>query len=317
MSSLVPAWLEVFLAVAEHGSFSKAAESLPLSQPAVTQRIRRLEASLGVSLFHRSPKGATLTPAGRTLLQYAQTVHRLLVAAENDLAHSSVRIARRLKLGATPTVAVRRLPAWLSAFSRRHPHTLVHVHTDTTPRVVDQVARHALHLGLIEGELPGEHHVSYVILSEIPFVIVAPAGEPWTRSSSMPLQALDGRPFVARSVGAQTRRWMDRLFARYGIRPHIVAELDTPQAIKEAVAQGMGLALLPKCMIDQEDSSSLHFLEIEGGPIKRYLKAIWPQDGPMDPLAVAFLESLQGTYPVLRRVVEHARQSHQESSAPR
>jgi len=308
MSTLAPSWLKVFLAVAEQGSFNKAAETLLLSQPAVSQKIRQLEASLGARLFERTPHGARLTPAGELLLRYAHPIQWLLLAAEANIANPRQTVRRRLELGGTPTLASYCLPPWLKAFHRRHPNILVHLRTDTTSRLVDSIARHALHLAIIEGELPDESTVAYTVLQELPFYAVAPKEPPWTRYKRLPLQALHGQPFVARPPEAHTRRWMDQIFAQYHIQPRVVAELDSPDAIKEAVSHGLGVTLLPSCMLqDAGKNPPLHIMEIEGMLLKRYLKAIWPKDMPLYPSALAFLEVLQEEFPHLGDVVRQAR----------
>ncbi|HEY58957.1 MAG TPA: LysR family transcriptional regulator [Anaerolineae bacterium] len=308
-SLLLPSWLKLFLAVVEQGSFNKAAEMLLLSQPAVSQKIRQLEGGLGVRLFHRSPEGVRLTPAGQVLLRYAQAVRWLLLAAERQVTAAEPPGELRLALGATPGISTYCLPAWLHRFHQRHPHVLVHLRTAITPRLVEQVARHALPLALIEGELPGETEVAYEVLRETRFVIVTPAREPWLGQQRLPLQALDGQPFVARTQESQTRRWLDRLLRQARVRPRIVAELDSPEAIKEAVAQGMGITLLPVCALSPEETQELHLIEVDGEVPRRYLKAIWAKDVPLHPLALAFLESLQEEFPILQRVVQQTRHS--------
>ncbi len=310
-SSLLPSWLKVFLAVVEQGSFNKAAEVLLLSQPAVSQKIRQLEASLGVPLFHRSPEGVRLTEAGETLLRYAQAVRWLLLAAESHVTTSVPSGGRRLVLGATPSVSTQCLPDWLQQFHKRYPHVLVHLRTATTPHLVAQVARHALPLAIIEGELPAETEVAYVLLREIPFVIVTPATSPWVEKKTLPLQALDGVAFVTRTADSQTRRWIDRLLAQAGARPRVVAELDSPAAIKEAVAREMGVALLPDCVV--EETTGLHLIQIENEVPKRYLKAVWAKDIPLHPLAVAFLETLQDTFPTVQPILRDVRKPDWET----
>jgi len=308
MSILAPSWLKVFLAVAEQGSFNKAAETLLLSQPAVSQKIRQLEASLGARLFERTPHGARLTPEGELLQRYAHAVRWLLLAAEANVANPQKALKRRLELGGTPTLATYCLPPWLKTFHHRNPHILVHLRTDTTSRLVDSIERHALHLAIIEGELPDESTVAYTVLKELPFYAVAPAEPPWTRYQRLPLQALHGQPFVARPREAHTRRWMEQIFAQYHVQPRVVAELDSPEAIKEAVSHGLGVTLLPRCMLREEDKNNhLHIMEIEGMLLKRYLKAIWPKDVPLHPSALAFMEVLQEHFPHIGEIIQQAR----------
>ncbi len=300
MSYLIPPWLQVFLAVAEHKSFNRAARALLLSQPAVSQRIRQLEKVLGVPLFRRTPRGVELTPAGEELLYYARQVRRLLMVAESRITDPASTQQRRLLLGMTPTLTLYRLPLWLKHFHEQYPHVRVQVRTDTTPRLVQSVRYHNLYLALVEGELPHEQGVSSLLLGEIPFVILAPAQEPWVRHRQLPLEALDQQPFISRPPEAQTRRWLDVLFTAKGVRPNLVAELDSPESIKRAVAQGVGVTLLPRCMVEDVDARALHVIDIMPDPPRRYLKAIWPAGLPLHPLAQAFLRALQPFFPTLR-----------------
>lgn len=309
MSLLTPSWLQVFLAVAKHGSFNKAAEALLLTQPAVSQKVRQLEATLGVKLFKRTPHGAELTDEGRTFQRYAHAVHWLLLAAEDALAAGlrDAPLTRHLHLGNTPTLAGHCFPGWLKTFVARHPHIMVHLHTGTTTEIVAAVARHTLHLGLIEGELPNEETVAYTVLEESRFVLITPRTPEWTAHDHLPLDALDHQPFIARPPRAQTRRWMENLFAREHIHPRIIAEIDQPDAIKKAVSHGVGISLLPECMLTPADNQRLHTIALRGTPLKRYLKAIWPQDMPLHPTALAFLETLSTEFPHLHEVIQQAR----------
>ncbi len=297
-SVLVPEWLKVFLAVVQHGSFNKAAKALLMTQPAVSQRIRHLEQLLGVRLFERTLQGARLTPEGERLFRYAQAVHWLLLAAESHLSRPHPEASRRLLLGATPTVSFYCLPEWLHHFHQAYPNVVIHLQTGTTPQLVQQVVRHMLPLALVEGELPENAPVTAVPLRALHFVIVAPDRAPWNTYRRLPLRALHSQPFITRPQGTQTRRWMEDLFQRLDVAPRIVAELDSPEAIKHAVARGLGLSLLPRCLLERAPEQGLHLIEIEHGPLVRHIKAIWERHQAPPPLAQAFLQSL-------RQVLEH------------
>ncbi len=298
--------MRIFLAVAEHGSFNRAAEALLLTQPAVSHHIRRLEAQLGTPLFERSPQGARLTRAGEILLRYARVARWVLLAAESSVLEIDQSSRYALALGVTPTISTHCLPKWLVDFHRRYPRVYIRVHTDTTPHLVQQVAQARLPLAIIEGELPAEELVDFWVLQQLEFVIVAPKRPPWNEYTQMPLSAIDGHPLVTRAPDTSTRMWLDRILSQYGARPQIVAELDSPDAIQQAVAQGLGLALLPRCMINAA-AHNLHCIEIVGTPPRRYLKAIWPKNIPLHPLARAFLESLKTRYPALAGLLRQIR----------
>ncbi len=307
MNRLLPIWLRVFLAVAEHGSFNKAAEALLLSQPAVSHHVRRLEAQLGTPLFERSPQGVRLTRAGEVLLRYARVARWVLLAAESSVMEIDQQTDHTLRLGVTPTISTHCLPHWLATFHHYYPRVQLRVFTNTTPRLVQQVAHNALPLAIIEGELPAEELVDFWVLERLEFIIVAPDQPRWRMHRQLPLRALDGEPFVTRSPETSTRAWLDRVLAEHGARPQVVAELDSPDAIQRAVAQGLGVALLPRCMVNPE-ATGVHFIEVEGKPPTRYLKALWPKALPLHPLARAFLETLADRYPALQGLLEQIRQ---------
>ena len=125
--------LEVFIAVAQEGKISRAAERLFMTQAAVSQHIHDLESSLGVSLFARHSQGVNLTSAGQTLLGYAQNIIRTIAAAENALTKVEILKAGKLEIGMTPTTAPFLLPAWLGGFRDRFPSIKVSVQTNITP----------------------------------------------------------------------------------------------------------------------------------------------------------------------------------------
>ena len=306
MNHLLPTWMRVFLAVVEHGSFNRAAEVLLLTQPAVSHHVRRLEARLGAALFERSPQGVRLTPAGETLLRYARVAQWVLLAAESSIMEVDRQAQHTLTLGVTPTISTHCLPKWLMTFHRHYPRVYLRVQTSTTPELVHRVAHRRLPLAMIEGELPSEETVDFWVLEQMEFLIVAPAREPWVRHRRLPLKALNGQPFVTRAPGTSTRAWLDRVLAKRDAHPRIVAELATPDAIQRAVAQGLGVTLLPRCMLEPL-AAGLHLIEVDGTPPVRYLKALWPRHLPLHPLARAFLETLCEHYPALRDLLAQVR----------
>ncbi len=305
---LIPPWMHIFLAVVEHGSFNRAAEALLLSQPAISHHMRRLETWLGTPLFERSPQGVRLTPAGENLLRYVRVAHWVLLAAESSLMEVDRQARQVLTLGVTPTVSTHCLPSWLADFHRHYPRVHIRVHTATTPNLVRQVAHNGLALAIIEGELPEEREVDFWVLERLEFVIVTPGRPPWSERRRLPLRALDGQPLVTRAPGTSTRAWLDDILDRHGARPRIVAELDSPDAIQQAVARGLGVALLPRCMLNP-GQHGLHVLEVAGKPPVRYLKALWPKDLPLQPLARAFLEILRERYPAVEDLLQQVRRT--------
>ena len=145
--------LEIFAAVVRTGSFSAAAQQLLLTQPAVSQHIQDLEASLGTRLFVRGRRGVTLTPAGERLAEYTRAIFQLVAEAQNAVTDIEQLAGGHLQIGATPGISVYLLPEPIQEFHSRYPKLQVSVQTAITPQIVDDLRLGKLDLGLIEGEL--------------------------------------------------------------------------------------------------------------------------------------------------------------------
>ena len=295
--------LEIFNTVAMEGSFSAAAERLLLTQPAVSQHIRDLESSLGTGLFVRSNRGVRLTPAGETLLDYTRCILRMLAEAESAVTNLNQMTGGQLAVGATPGAGVYLLPEWIGSFQRRFPGLTVSLKTDTTHAIAAEILSGRLDLGLVEGELLAEPAVEVLELRPIHLVVVVGPQHPWWEWQTAPVTALNGQPFIARPHGSQTRAWTDQIFSQHGISPRIVAEFDHPEVIKQAVASGMGITILPDWGISEETGSKVHALEMEGVDLRRTLKLLWSEARPPKPSARAFLAHLADRFPQLARFV--------------
>ena len=296
--------LEIFNTVAQEGSFSRAAERLLLTQPAVSQHIRDLESTLGKALFQRGNRGVALTPAGELLVDYTRCILRMLAEAESAVASLSERASGSVSLGVTPGAGVYLLPAWIQSFRQRYPDITTVLRTDTTARIAEEVLKGGLELGLIEGELEPELPLRVLTLRDIELLVVVGAGHPWWDRSEVPLAALDGQAFIARLPGSHTRSWTEQLFSQNGIAPDIVAEFDNPEAIKRAVAAGLGISLLPDWSLSKEpDGGRIRGLPIRGATLHRTLKLLWSENQPFKMPAQAFLLHLTEEYPVLHQVL--------------
>lgn len=292
--------LEIFNTVAMEGSFSRAAGKLLLTQPAVSQHIRDLENSLGTELFQRSNRGAVLTIAGEMLLDYTRCILRLLVEAENAVAGLSQATSGQLTLGATPGVGVYLLPLWIQSFRQRYPEVSTNLRTDTTARLAAEVVDGKIDISFVEGEISPAPPLNIVVLREIELCVVVGEGHPWWNAQEVSLPELDGQAFIARPVGSHTRSWTDQLFARHGISPHIVAEFDHPEAIKHAVAAGMGISILPDWAFT---GAEVRGVPIAGFDLRRTLKLLWSENSPLKPATRAFLAHLTDTFPPLAQLV--------------
>jgi len=290
--------LEIFNSVAREGSFSRAAKRLLLSQPAVSQHVRELEASLGVGLFRRGNRGVTLTPAGEMLLEYTHSILKLVAEAETAIAHLAQLSAGPVSIGATPGVGVYLLPGWMQAFRQRYEGISITLRTDTTAGIAGELQAGRLDLGFVEGEIAPQPPLNILTLQEIELRVVVGERHAWWEREQVEVAELGGQDFIARPGGSHTRSWTDQLFSRHNISPRIVAEFDNPEAIKQAVAAGMGIAILPEWNL-RDGWSAVRAIPIQGLELRRTLKLLWSAEQPIKPGARAFLALLRGQFPGL------------------
>jgi len=292
--------LEIFNAVAEVGSFSGAAERLFLTQPAISQHIQDLEAAMGTRLFKRGRRGVTLTPAGEMLLDYTRRILQLVSEAESAVTDIEHLTGGQIRIGATPGVGGYVVPGWVQSFQQRYPQVRASLRTDTTSHITEHLVGHALDIGVVEGEWVENWQVEKIVLQEIEHFVIVPASHPWAAEQAVPVRALQGQAFVTRSPGSQTRAWLDSIMALHGIAPNIVAEFDNPEAIKQAVNAGMGIAILPDYTVRHERQLGvLAALPVQDADLQRTMKLIWERGSPFRPVMRAFMTHLAGRFPQL------------------
>lgn len=296
--------LEIFNTVAEEGSFSQAARRLRLSQPAVSQHMRDLEHGLGVTLFERTPRGAALTTSGETLLDYTRCILRLVAEAEMAVTGFDHIEDGHISIGGTPGASVYLLPKWIKDFHVRHPALGILLRTDTTENIAVDLRAGKLDLGLVEGELRADPPLKSIELQEIKLMVVVGKSHAWWQREAVALPEIDGQAFITRPVGSHTRAWIDAVLEERRIQPKIVAEFDNPEAIKQAVATGMGITILPEMgFLGEQESGTLRGLTSPDLDLTRSLKLVWNDDHLMRPVSRAFLTLLSDTYPQVLRVI--------------
>ncbi len=291
--------IEIFLRVAEEGSFSRAAEQLHMSQPAVSQHILALEQQLGAALFDRSRQGVALTPAGRTLQGYAEEIVRL--AAEAELAVTDVRsvASGQVTVGATPGVSAYLLPDWIQSYRERFPNLTVSLQTAITPAIVRAVLARDLALGLVEGDIDDDdRRLGVADLEAIEQLVVVGPRHPWWERAALSLADLDRQPIVMRQAGSQTRIWLDARLREAGAQPRVVAELDNIESIKRMVQRGACCAVLPSYAVrDALEAGQLRAIPLEGARLCRTMRLLWNRAAPLTPVARSFLLHLGAIYP--------------------
>ncbi|MBP0599535.1 LysR family transcriptional regulator [Herbaspirillum sp. LeCh32-8] len=241
-------YLQTFVAVIRHGSFSAAAERLDLSQPAVSQQIRQLERSLGAPLVERTGRRARATAAGQELLGHAAQIEAAVDAAVAAVARRGGSAAGRVRLGTGATACIFLLPAVLKDLRKRFPALEITVSTGNTAEIIKAVEDNLLDVGLVTMPVAGRMFDITPVLDD-EFVLLAPPG--MALPAKVTAATLADLPVLLFEPGGNTRRIADDWFARAGVRLAPVMSLGSVEAIKELVAAGLGCAILPGMAVPQ------------------------------------------------------------------
>lgn len=236
--------LRLFAAVAQHGSFSRAAAALHLSQPAVSKGIREFEAQVGTALIARGVGGVRPTEAGRRLMIQAQAVFAAERAAEEELAAFRGLQRGTFSIGASTTIATYLLPPLFAAFSRRHPAIELRLTSANTRRIAELLMAHELDIALVEGPTHAFNLVARPWREEEMALIVAPSHRFRRMPPERLLKALEDEIFLVREPGSGTREVVAAALASRGIQPRRVIEIGSTEAIKQMVAAGFGVAIV-------------------------------------------------------------------------
>src|SRR5437763_477557 len=245
--------LRVFQAVADLGSFSRAARALFLSQPAVTQHIHALEAELGVPLFDRLGRRTTLTPAGLSLAQHVPQILGMVRAAEAAARAAGGEASRTLRLGVSETLATYVLPPLLSDLQQRLPDTELRLTVGDSAELLVALLNNEVELAfwLRDASHP---QLEQVELSSEPLVWVLPPGDPMAHAESLPALAFSNRRLIVRGRNSAARRVIQAVLERDNAFPPDVLEMDNLEAIKRSVEVGFGVSIAPRSAVQREVS---------------------------------------------------------------
>jgi len=237
--------LELFLAVLDHGGVGRAAKACNISQPAVSEHLHGLEAYLGVALLERRGRSVYPSPAARLVEPYARQAVGLLRGAEQAIADLRGLHSGSLSIGASTTPGTYLLPAALGRFHALHPGITLSLQISDSRVIERWVAAGQVDLGVI-GEsvlLPGLVAEPWV---RDELVLIVPRGHPLARRRSVRPPVLAGESYIAREEGSSTRSVAERHLGRLGVELTPAMELGSTEAIREAVASGLGVALVSR-----------------------------------------------------------------------
>lgn len=270
--------LRVFLAVARHQSYSRAAEVLYLTQPAVSIQIRTLEEALGIALFERVGRTLSLTEAGRELFSYAQRISTLLDEAKLVVEELEGLKRGRITLAAVSTAGAYVLPPLLGAFRKRYPGISISLEVTNRATVQKRLLQNEADL-VVMGRPPEEvPHVAEPFLPDEMVVIAAPS-HPLAKVKRIPVEHLQKEVFILREVGSGTRLAAEEFFKERGVKLSVGLELGDNSAVKEAVAAELGIAVLSKHALRMELLlGRVVILDVEGFPLRRQWYVVHRED---------------------------------------
>lgn len=272
--------LRILKAIAAEGSFKRAADSLYVSQPAVSLQVQHLERQLDVPLFDRGGRRAQLTEAGQLLLSYGDRILSLCqetCRAIDDLQNLN---GGTLIIGASQTTGTYLMPQMIGLFRKKYPEVSVQLHVHSTRRTAWSVANGQVDLAIIGGEIPADLLDSLEITpyAEDELALILPTSHALAQVEALPIDELYKMQFITLDSQSTIRKAIDRVLLDSGVDPRqleIVMELNSIEAIKNAVQAGLGAAFLSVTAIEKElQMGALKQMRIDGVVIKRMLLQI-------------------------------------------
>ena len=281
--------LNAFIAIAEVGSFSEAAERLHLTQPAVSKRIAGLEQQLKVRLFDRLGREVNLTEAGRALLPRAYQILNVLDDTRRALTNLNGEISGRLTLATSHHIGLHRLPPLLRAFTRAHPQVALDIQFLDSEVAYEEVLHGRAELAVITLAPDTREPVHAVPVWDDPLDFVAAPEHPLARTSAVSLADVAQHPAVFPGDNTFTHHIVRRLFEGQGLTPNIGMSTNYLETIKMMVSIGLAWSVLPRSMLD----SQVSVLPLPGVHLQRELGCIWHSGRTQSNAARALIELLR------------------------
>ncbi|AEJ01098.1 transcriptional regulator, LysR family [Nitrosomonas sp. Is79A3] len=283
--------LKVFESVARHLSYSRAADELHLTQPAVSMQIKQLEGNISLPLFEQLGKRIYLTEAGRELYQYSRSISQQL--ADMEVALDELKGMERGKLNiSVVTTANYFAPHLLAKFCQRYKGVTVSLNVSNRETVLKQLSDNLIDLAIM-GQPPDDLDIDSESFIENPLVVIAPPDHPLCKEQHIPVKRLAKEIFLVRESGSGTRGAMERFFAAHDVKINKGMEADTTEAIKQAVQAGMGLGIMSQHTAELElETNRLKILDVQGFPIIRYWHVVHRKNKRLSGVANAFREFL-------------------------
>lgn len=246
--------LHVFFSVARLLSFTKAAETLHMTQPAVTFQVRQLEEHFNTRLFDRTHNRISLTEAGQRVYEYAEKIFQLYNELENSVRELTGDISGVLILGASTTIAEYMLPALLGDFKAKYPDVNLRLKVSNTDGIVSMVEHNVIDLGVVEAPVANKN-LAVDICRTDRLVAIVPPGHPLASQDTIKLTNIVDYPYICREEGSGTREVILDYLKEAGVDPsqlNIIMELGSLEALKGAVESGIGISIVSRATLTKE-----------------------------------------------------------------
>lgn len=282
-----------FFLAAREKSITKAAQSLYVTQPAVTMQIKSLEQDLGLKLFRKYGKGIDLTDAGEVLFGYAERIFGIVKEMDHVMKGYANLTHGSLTMGTTPSFARHLMPGLLSRFQEEFPGVKVYLEVGSSQEIANHLLEFKYDLGII-ARLPYPSKLKAVPYSKEEFCLVIPPRHRFAMRQEISLQELQNEPIIIRENGSGSRHAILSLLDAHGVKPSVLLEAGSFEFIKEYISNGRGISFLYKPEFQQEVKMGLlKFMPIKEGPILIQSDIVFPIDMELSPPAQAFLRLIQ------------------------
>jgi DNA-binding transcriptional LysR family regulator len=284
--------LHVFLTVAAEKSFSRAAERLLRTQPAVSLAVQRLEAELGEKLIDRSAKELVLTDAGHTVLDYARRFESLRQELENSLSELRDKSSGRLVIGANESTTLYLL-RHIGNYRRLYPKVKVQVRRSLSSKIPTELIDGNLELGVISYDPQDDRLVTKVIYTDSLVFVVSPQHR-FADRESVSIAELDMETFIAHNVISPYREVVLREFQRHKVPLNMDVEMPTVETIRKLVQSNQGVAFMPlMCVGPELEQGTLRAVKVNELNVERKIRLVYPARRALSHAAKAFLEVIQ------------------------
>lgn len=302
--------LRILKAIASEGSFKRAADSLYVSQPAVSLQVQNLERQLDVPLFDRGGRRAQLTEAGHLLLSYGEKILSLCQETCRALEDLQNLQGGTLIVGASQTTGTYLLPRMIGMFRQKYPDVAVQLHVHSTRRTAWSVANGQIDLAIVGGEIPTElvEALEIVPYAEDELALILPPSHPMVQQESIQKEDLYKLQFISLDSQSTIRKVIDQVLTRCGIdtrRLKIEMELNSIEAIKNAVQSGLGAAFVSVSAIEKELMMGvLHKSQMDEVLVTRILSLIYNPNRYRSKAAEAFSNEILPSFATYSAIPE-------------